>query len=207
MNIDFKFYAITDRKQTNENLFFTQIEEAIELGVRAIQIREKDLSPRELFDFCLNVQTLIGTRDVKLLVNDRCDIAAALGLDGVHLTEKSIPIENARKILGPDRLIGVSTHSIETVSLAETGGADFVVLGPIAETQFKPKRELMTMDRFKTICELTKIPVFALGGITPDNAESCINAGAQGVAGISLWMHARGMRDRLTRLKTGLRSL
>lgn len=196
MKIDFKFYAITDRKQIQPALFLTQIEEALTQGVRAIQVREKDLSPAALHRLCGEIKTLTEKFGAKLLVNDRCDIALSLNLDGVHLSEISIPADRARKILGKEKLIGVSAHSHEGVLNAQSLGADFVVLGPVAESSSKPVgHSVLPVGYFHECCNNSNIPVFALGGIHLDNTAFWLRQGAYGVAGISIWMNQHPWPD------------
>ena len=126
--------------------------------------------------------------DTRLLVNDRSDIARVAGADGVHLTSKSLRAEVVRKIYGPQFLIGVSTHSLDEARAARTGGADFIVFGPVFETDSKREfGEPQGLNRLEEVTsELRGFPVVAIGGITLDNARVCFEAGASGVAAIRL---------------------
>jgi len=139
----------------------------------------------------LTAQAVEITRDsqTRLLVNDRVDIARAAGADGVHLTAQSLPADVARDICGPDFLIGVSTHSLAEARAAQVTGADFVVFGPIFETESKRAfGEPQGLDKLREVAaELGEFPVLAIGGITRENLASCIEAGASGIAGISLF--------------------
>jgi len=125
----------------------------------------------------------------KLLVNDRVDIALAAAADGVHLTSASLPARVVRKICGPEFLIGVSTHSLETARDARDSGADSTVFGPVFETESKRKEgPPQGVNKLQQVTsELQGFPVVAIGGITLDNAESCFAAGASGIAGIRLF--------------------
>jgi thiamine-phosphate pyrophosphorylase len=131
------------------------------------------------------------TRDTKtrLLVNDRVDIACAAGADGVHLTAHSLPADVVREIGGSDFLIGVSTHSLAEARAAQVAGADFVVFGPIFETESKRAFGApQGLDKLREVTlALGEFPVLAIGGITRENTASCIEAGASGIAGISLF--------------------
>ena len=131
------------------------------------------------------------TRDTKtrLLVNDRVDIARAAGADGVHLTVHSLPADVVREIGGPDFLIGVSTHSLAEARAAQVAGADFVMFGPIFETESKRAFGApQGLDKLREVTlALGEFPVLAIGGITRENTASCIEAGASGIAGISLF--------------------
>jgi thiamine-phosphate pyrophosphorylase len=202
MGIDFRFYAITDRKKIPSDLFFTYVEKALAQGIRAIQIREKDLPSLELYRLCKEAKDIADRFGAKVFVNDRCDIALSLNLDGVHLAESSLPTDQARKILGNHKLIGVSAHSMAGVIKAQTLGANFVVLGPVSQTPSKlPGHAIMTVEEFQTCCEQSSIPIFALGGVDLDNAGIWLKHGAYGLAGISLWMN-QGDNVDWSRLKS-----
>lgn len=165
------------------------VQAAIAAQVSLVQIREKMLSTRVLYD--LVVRAVLMTRDssTRLLVNDRFDVARAAGADGVHLTTTSLPPALVREACGPEFLIGASTHSLDEARAARAGGADFVVFGPVFETESKraygPPQGL---DKLREVTkELTSFPVLAIGGVTLDNAASCYAAGAAGIAGIRLF--------------------
>ncbi|MBX7150323.1 thiamine phosphate synthase [bacterium] len=203
----FKFYGITDRNLTGEK-YFHHLEKAFQSGVGCIQIREKDLSPVELYQLCERIRSIAEPYDVKILINDRIDIALSLGLNGVHLTSNSLPADRARMILRKQALIGVSTHSESDVQSASGLGADFVVLGPVAPSPSKPAgHPILSLDEFHSICDHSPIPVYALGGMTLANVKKFIEAGAAGVAGISLLMQPEGLEQRLYDLKVILGSL
>lgn len=207
MNPGFKFYGITDRKQAGEK-YFQLLEEAFRSGIRCIQIREKDLSPVELYRLSERVRLIAERYDVKILINDRFDIALSLGLNGVHLTGNSLPADRVRMILGKKALIGVSAHSESEVTSSARLGADFVVLGPVAPSPSKPAgHPILSLEEFRSICQRAPIPVYALGGVTLTNAKIFLDAGAAGAAGISLLMKAEGLAQRLHDLKIILGSL
>ena len=165
------------------------VEAAVAANVPLLQIREKALHARVLFELVVRAVEIVRVSETRLLVNDRSDIARAGGADGVHLTGHSLPADVVRRIFGPDFLIGVSTHSVEEARMARIGGADFVVFGPVFETEskraFGPPQGL---ERLREVCsELGGFPVIAIGGITLENAKDCLRAGASGIAGISLF--------------------
>jgi len=206
--INFKFYGITDRKVVGEQEFLSHLEKAFRSGVRAIQIREKDLQADRLSQWCLDIKRLAKPYQVKILLNDRIDIAMALDLDGVHLTEHSLPPEIARKLLGPKKLIAVSAHGFAGVQRAANNGADFVVLGPVAPSRSKPTENLLIAEEdFRSICSRVSISVFALGGVTENIAKKWMNLGAGGAAGISLLMVPDNLQTRLKTLESAIGSL
>jgi thiamine-phosphate pyrophosphorylase len=184
--VDFRLYLITDRRQAAGGNLLEAVERALAGGVRAVQLREKDLGGRELLELARKMRALASRYGAKLLINDRADIALAAGADGVHLGEASIPPEEARRLLGPGKLIGCSAHSAERLAAAEAGGADFAVFGPVYFTPSKaPYGPPLGVDTLRRACASVRIPVFALGGVGAENIEEVIAAGADGVAMIS----------------------
>lgn len=165
------------------------VEAAVAARVPLFQIREKALPARVLFELVVRAVEITRGSETRLLVNDRSDIARAAGADGVHLTSESLRADVVRRIYGPEFLIGVSTHSVGEARIARIKGADFVVFGPVFETEskrvFGPPQGL---EKLREVCsELREFPVIAIGGITLDNAKACLEAGASGIAGISLF--------------------
>ncbi len=165
------------------------------------QIRERDLSARDLFLIARRVMRSALRHDARLLINDRADVAAGLGA-GVHLTTRSMRADAVRKAFGNDMLIGVSTHSMKEALEAESGGADFVVFGPVFETTSKktygPPVGLTTLGE---AASRLKIPVIALGGINLDNFKSALDCGAAGVAAISLFADAEDLKSVVQKIK------
>ena len=153
-----------------------------------VQIREKNLSASVLYQLATTAAGITRESSTKLLINDRSDIAAAAGADGVHLATSSLPTAVVRQTFGDDFLIGVSTHSPEEAALARSTGADFVVFGPVFETNSKKEYgEPTGLPGLAQVCaELSPFPVLALGGVTLDKAADCIRAGAGGIAAISM---------------------
>lgn len=182
---DFNLVLITDRHQTVNRPLLEVLEAALDGGVEALQLREKDLPVRPFLSLAFKVRELTLKRSL-LLINDRIDVCLTVGADGVHLRSDSIPPSAARGILGEKKIIGVSCHSLEEVLLAEKEGADYATLGPLFFTPSKQGLgEPMGLDRFQSIVSKVKIPVFALGGIRLEHVQSAIRAGAHGVALIS----------------------
>ncbi len=180
-------YLITDRKQTyKQRRLIDSVEELLRAGIRMVQLREKDLSAAELYPLARDFRLLTHKYNAHLLINDRIDIALAVGADGVHLGGHSLPIKKTREILGSDALIGVSTHSVSEAESAQNQGADFITYGPVFFTPSKaPFGPPVGVDSLQTICNGCKIPVYALGGINIDNTREVLKGGAYGVAMIS----------------------
>ena len=208
MKIDFKFYAITDRKRLAGDRFLYHIEKACASGLKAIQIREKDLTPLELYRLCEKIRSLTQRYKTKIIVNDRVDIMLGLDLEGVHLTENSLPVGQVRTMIGNEKFIGVSVHSAEKLQEVFRASADFAVLGPVAATASKPAgHRIMPPEEFNDACSKVTMPVFALGGIGLDTVSFWLDRGAKGVAGISLWMDAPDIGAQLKQLEKLLKHL
>jgi len=174
-----RVYLITDRKAAGTKGLLPALEAAFRGGVDLAQLREKDLPARELLALAKEAVVVARRLGAKLLVNDRADIALLAGADGVHLTSKSYSSVHARRLLGKDRLIGVSTHSIEEAVRAEKDGADFVTFGPVFHTPSKDGMGApVGIDRLKEAAQRLSIPVYGLGGVGPGNIEDVISTGA-----------------------------
>ena len=183
---DFALYLITDRKQIRRTSLAEVIEAALKGGVKAVQLREKDLSSRALYVAACELKTVTSRHGAKLLINDRIDIALAADADGVHLGGESMPVSKAREILGSERLIGISCHDRASALAAQEEGADFITFGPVYYTQSKARYgDPVGLAALEETAGLLRIPVFALGGIKRENVGEVIARGARGIALIS----------------------
>ena len=189
---NFDLYLITDRKLTQGYNLLWVLEQAFDGGVRAIQLREKDLDGRELFELAEKISVLCQRYDAQLFINDRIDVALAVDAAGVQLGETSIPIGPARALLGTKKWIGFSTHNLAEAKAAKRHGADFILFGPV---HFTPSKSAygapQGLAALKEIVEKVALPVYAIGGINAKNLAVTMTTGIHGVALISAILSAQ----------------
>ena len=171
---------VTDRRVC-EGPLEEVVARAVEAGVDAVQVREKDLPARDLLDLCMRLRAVTLGRAL-LLVNDRADVALACGADGVHLGEQSLPTRAVRWLVGEDRLVGRSVHSPEGAEQAEKEGADYLVLGTLFPTESHPGAPAGGLALLNEVTRRVRIPVLGIGGITPEKVPFLLQARAWGVA-------------------------
>ncbi|HYR60536.1 MAG TPA: thiamine phosphate synthase [Nitrospiraceae bacterium] len=186
LKLSSRLLVVTDRHQTNGRPLVSLLQRVLTAGAPAIQLRERDISTRELVTLAREAQAVTASRRSQLLINDRIDVALALEGVGVHLRGNSLPVSVARQLLGVQRLLGVSVHAVEEVLSAQSQGADYIVLGPIYETpskqMFGPPLGIHTLEK---ACRLVRIPIIGIGGVTVARAREMRRAGAFGVAVIT----------------------
>ncbi len=199
--IDFNLYLITGRGETlGRNLEFV-VEEALRGGVRAVQLRDKGASTKELYETAYELRRLTSRYGAKLFINDRADVALAVDADGVHIGSASLPLYKVRRLLGERKLIGVSCHNQTQAITAQEMGADFITFGPVYYTPSKAEYgEPVGPAKLRTVAELLQIPVFALGGIRQENCAEAVGCGVRGVALISGILSAPEPREAAKRL-------
>ncbi len=186
MKVDFRVYLITDRKLAAGGDILGTVEKALEGGIRAVQLREKDLPGKELCFLAERMRKLTSAFGAKLLVNDRADVARAIGADGVHLGALSIRPQEARRLLGAQAIIGCSAHNTGELRKAEEGGADFAVFGPVYATPSKAGYgPPVGVAALADACRSVRIPVFALGGVARGNLAEVNGVGCFGIALVS----------------------
>jgi thiamine-phosphate pyrophosphorylase len=189
----------TDETTTAESAEFQQVlrqlSAAVSAGIQLIQIREKKLTTRVLLELVSRAVRITQGTATRVLVNDRADVAAGAGADGLHLTTQSLEAAVVRKAFGDRLLIGASTHSAEEAQQAMNGGANFIVFGPVFETTAKkkygPPVGLQALSELAS--KIKPFPILALGGITIANAAECLRAGASGIAGITLFAEPQSL--------------
>lgn len=182
---DLLLYAVTDSRWANEKTLYEQVEEALKGGATFIQLREKNLNEEAFFAEALRLKELCGKYKVPFVINDRVDIAKKADADGVHVGQKDMEAENARKVLGTDKIIGVSAQTVEQAVQAERQGADYLGVGSVFSTGTKLDATHVTYDTLKEICAAVSIPVIAIGGISMENVKELSGSGICGVAVVS----------------------
>ena len=186
VHIDYSLYLVTDRNLSRGRSTLDIISAAIDGGVTMVQLREKELSTREFLHDGLKIRDLLKSRNIPLIINDRMDIALALDSDGIHIGQDDMPLAMVRKILGPEKIIGVSVINADEARDAENGGADYLGLSPIFVTATKP--ELTRQIGIKGIGLIKKavhIPLVGIGSMSAGNAFEAVSAGLDGVAVVS----------------------
>ncbi len=187
--IDWTLCLIADTEFASDMDIVRMTEEAVEEGVTLVQLRAKNLSDRDFFHLALNLSEKLEEKKIPLIINDRVDIAISSGASGVHLGQNDLPLSCARKILGGDKLIGISTNTAEEALLAEEEGADYLGVGPVYFTSTKKSTKTpLGLEGFREIRKKVRIPILAIGGINHRNASDVIAIGADGIAVISaIW--------------------
>jgi thiamine-phosphate pyrophosphorylase len=183
-----------------------QVSLAVAAGIELIQLREKKLTARVLFELAQRTVAIARGSSTRVLVNDRADIAAAAGADGVHLATRSLGAATVRRTFGDNFLIGVSAHSPAEATAARGDGADFVVLGPVFETASKIQYGApLGIDVLAQVSShLRPFPILALGGVSEENARRCLRQGASGVAGISLFADPSKLKEIVPQIRDAL---
>ena len=184
-------YIILDPSVCPDRPLSDVLKEAATAGARLFQYRDKSASMKEAYAEALVLRQVALDAGVTFIVNDRCDLALAVDADGVHLGQGDLPLNLARKVMGPDRLIGISTHNPDQVRVASAGKADYLGFGPIFKPGSKQDHDpVVGLEGLRTMRKLTSLPVFAIGGIQVDQAGEVTRAGANGVAVISAILKA-----------------
>ncbi len=178
-------YGVTDRAWVGEKTLIEQIQESLEGGVTCIQIREKSLDDKDFKEEAIAVKEVVDKYKVPLIINDSAQIAVEIGATGVHIGQQDMDIEEARALIGPDMVLGVSTATVEEAIDAEKKGADYLGVGAVFTTSTKNNTRSVSKQLLKQICDSVNIPVVAIGGITESNMELLRDTGIAGVAVVS----------------------
>lgn len=183
--VDYTLYLVTDRELLKNRSLTKAVEEAILGGVTLVQVREKDISTSEFYKVASEIKNITDKYNVPIIINDRIDIALAIDADGVHIGQSDMPASVARKLIGSDKILGVSTATIDEAIKAEKEGADYLGVGAVFSTTTKNDARNVSLELLKEIKGIVNIPVVAIGGINSNNVEMLKESNIDGVAVIS----------------------
>lgn len=204
---DLLLYAVTDRHWLNGRTLLEVVRESLDGGVTMLQLREKTLEEGAFLEEARALQALCRERHVPFIVNDNVDIARAMGADGVHVGQSDMEALDVRAKLGPDKIIGVSAHSVEEALLAEKHGADYLGVGAMFPTGSKTDVQELPYETLKDICAAVSIPVVAIGGISQENVAKLTGSGICGVAVISAIYAAKNIKSAAEELKAAAEAM
>lgn len=206
--LDTTLYLVTDSSYHTEESFLRTVEAALRGGVTLLQLREKNRSAREYMELARKVKALCDQYQVPLLIDDRVDVAAAADAAGVHVGQSDIPVADARRILGPDKIVGATAKTVEQAMEAWEQGADYLGVGAIYPTTTKVKTVLTKVSTLQEICKAVPVPVNAIGGLNADNMDVLQGTGIAGICVVSAIMKAeepekaaRELKEKTIRLK------
>ena len=185
--IDLSLYLVTDNSENVEK-FLNTIEEGIKGGVSVVQIREKTADTLDFYNLALKVKEITTKYNVPLIINDRVDVALAIDADGVHVGQSDMPCDVTRKLVGPNKIVGVSAATIDEAKKAEKDGADYIGTGAVFPTATKDDAASVTKEELSEIVKAINIPVVAIGGINLSNASELTNTGIAGLSVVSAIM-------------------
>ena len=206
-NFDTTLYFITDSTGFSEEDFLRRTEEALKGGASLLQLREKDKTTREYISLAEKVHTLTKKYNVPLIIDDRVDVALAMGAEGVHLGQSDMPINTARKILGDDFIIGATTKTVPQALEAYQQGADYLGVGAIFPTTTGVKAVITSTETLGNICSAVPIPVNAIGGLNKDNIDILKGIPIAGICVVSAIMKADDPKQATTELKARAKEL
>jgi thiamine-phosphate pyrophosphorylase len=188
-DIDLSLYLVTDKSDDVEK-FLKTIEEAIKGGVSVVQIREKTAETLDFYNLALKVKEITSKYNVPLIINDRVDVALAIDADGVHVGQTDMPCDITRKLIGENKILGVSASTITEAQKAQEDGADYIGTGAVFPTATKDDAPSITKEDLKNVVDSIDIPVVAIGGITLENASELNDTGIAGLSVVSAIMSA-----------------
>ena len=199
--MDLSLYLITDSQGLSDEEFFDRIETALMAGVTMVQLREKELSAREIYQKAVKLKEICRKYNVPLIMNDRLDIALAAGLDGVHLGANDLPIARAREILGESKIIGATAKTVDAAKMAEKDGTDYFGIGAFFATDTKTDALVLTPAEIKEVTSSVNIPAVGIGGLNAENIEIIENCGLSGAALSNAVMRSDNIEKTVKELK------
>ena len=199
-----KLYLVTNRYQDSLENFLEKVETACRSGVTIIQLREKNLTTNQYYHLAKQVKEITDAYQVPLIIDDRLDVCLAVDAAGLHIGDDELPVSVARKVLGPEKILGVTAKTVNRALEAETSGADYLGTGAIFPTTTKENAPITLISTLKTICQTVAIPVVAIGGLTSENIDKLIGTGIAGVAVVRDLMQAEDIEAKTQAFLTKL---
>ena len=199
-----KLYLVTNRYQDSLENFLEKVETACRSGVTIIQLREKNLTTNQYYQLAKQVKEITDAYQVPLIIDDRLDVCLAVDAAGLHIGDDELPVSVARKVLGPEKILGVTAKTVKRTLEAEEGGADYLGTGAIFPTTTKENAPITLISTLKTICQTVAIPVVAIGGLTSENIDQLSGTGIAGVAVVRDLMQAEDIEAKTQAFLTKL---
>ena len=205
MNRDaLRLYLVTNRYQDSVEIFLEKVETACRSGVTIVQLREKNLTTNQYYQLAKEVKEITDVYQVPLIIDDRLDVCLAVDAAGLHIGDDELPVSVARKVLGPEKILGVTAKTVKRALEAEESGADYLGTGAIFPTTTKENAPITLISTLKTICQRVAIPVVAIGGLTSENIDQLIGTGIAGVAVVRDLMQAEDIEAKTQAFLTKL---
>ena len=199
-----RLYLVTNRYQDSLESFLEKVETACRSGVTIVQLREKNLTTNQYYQLAKQVKEITDAYQVPLIIDDRLDVCLAVDAAGLHIGDDELPVSVARRVLGPEKILGVTAKTVKRALEAEEGGADYLGTGAIFPTTTKENAPITLISTLKTICQRVAIPVVAIGGLTSENIGQLIGTGIAGVAVVRDLMQAEDMEAKTQAFLTKL---
>ena len=199
-----KLNLVTNRYQDSLENFLEKVETACRSGVTIVQLREKNLTTNQYYHLAKQVKEITDAYQVPLIIDDRLDVCLAVDAVGLHIGDDELPVSVARKVLGPEKILGVTAKTVKRALEAEEGGADYLGTGAIFPTTTKENAPITLISTLKTICQTVAIPVVAIGGLTSENIDQLIGTGIAGVAVVRDLMQAEDIEAKTQAFLTKL---
>ena len=203
---DYTLYLCTDRELMSTDTLEEAVEQAVRGGCTVVQLREKDCASLEFYETAKKVKEITDRYQVPLIINDRVDIALAVGADGVHVGQDDLPAGEVRRILGPDKIVGVSAGSVAEAVKAEEDGADYLGVGAMYATSTKEDADVTSREELLRIREAVDLPIVVIGGINRSNYRNFKGIGVNGLAVVSAVIAADDIEAAARELSEGFRS-
>ena len=199
-----RLYLVTNRYQDSVESFLEKVETACRSGVTIVQLREKNLTTNQYYQLAKQVKEITDAYQVPLIIDDRLDVCLAVDAAGLHIGDDELPVPVARKVLGPEKILGVTAKTVKRALEAEEGGADYLGTGAIFPTTTKENAPITLISTLKTICQRVAIPVVAIGGLTSENIDQLMGTGISGVAVVRDLMQAEDIEEKTQAFLTKL---